>query len=95
MSELRAFPKPHELEGIVTLTEAEKREKRKELFREQRGRCACGCGRSMTMDLDVMATATIDHYTPNKMGCRKQDAEFNLRLIRWDCNSEKGSKRIL
>ena len=91
---LRAFPKPKELEGIVTLTKAQKTAKRKELFKAQRGRCACGCGRLMTLELDRLDTCTIDHATPNKMGCLKQDADHNLRALRFDCNASKGSKRL-
>lgn len=94
MTELRAFPKPAELEGIVTLTPAQRAHKRTELYHKQRGICACGCGRRMSWEQDRMDTATLDHIQPQPMGHAKNDNDTNLRVIRWECNSRKGSRRI-
>ncbi len=86
--------KPHQLEKLETLTWKAKHDLREKLFIEQHGVCACGCGQFMCRLQGVFASVTLDHKTPNKMGCRKQDAAFNLRAVRWECNTKKGSKRI-
>lgn len=94
MSTLRAFPKPAELEGLVTLTPAQRTHKRLELFILQAGVCACGCGRKMSNSVGYPDSAELEHVTPRPAGCKKQDADFNLRVCRRDCNSKKGSQRI-
>jgi len=86
--------KPWQLEGSETKTPAQKRAKKLELFKKQRGICACGCNRPMTLEGGRMDTATLEHITPNKMGCRKNDADKNLAVTRWDCNQKKGSQRV-
>ena len=91
---MRAFPKPAEVERLETKTPLQRRATRLTLYLKQGGICACGCNRSMTLESDRMDSCTLDHRMPNKMGCRKQDADHNLRALRWDCNSAKGSKRI-
>lgn len=93
MSELRAFQKPSEIEGIVTLTPKQKAVKRRCLFDLQCGVCACGCGRPMSWSVGQMDSATLEHITPRPAGCKKQDADFNLQCFRFDCNSNKGSRR--
>lgn len=90
---LRAFPKPCELEGIETKTAKQKRATRTTLFIQQGALCGCGCGRRMTLEADRMDSCTLDHQKPNKAGCRKQDADWNLKAYRWDCNFKKGSRR--
>lgn len=95
---LPAFPKPGQLEGIVTLTQAQRANKRQELYHRQCGMCACGpdskgCGRKMSRTVGEMDSAELDHITPQPAGCKKQDADFNLRCVRRDCNSKKGSQR--
>jgi len=94
VSELRAFPKPHEIEQIVSLTPKQRANKRRELFDQQCGICACGCGRPMVWPQGQMDTCTVDHRVIRPAGCKKQDADFNLRALRWDCNVQKGSRRI-
>lgn len=91
---MRAFPKPHEVDKIETKTPKEKLSHRVFLYALQNGICACGCGRKMSLALDLMSTCTLDHIMPNKAGCRKQDANWNLRALRFDCNAKKGSKRL-
>lgn len=86
--------KPSLAEGITTISPAERANRRNLLYWQQDGMCACGCGQRMTLVPDRMDTCTLDHITPNKMGCKKNDNWDNLRAVRFDCNSDKGSKRI-
>lgn len=90
---MRAFPKPAELEGIVTLSKVQRAHKRQELFHKQRGRCA-ECGRKMSQESDRMDSCTLDHKEPQPMGHRKDDRDGNLRAVCFSCNAKKGSKRI-
>lgn len=91
---LSRFPKPKELEGVVTMTPRQKTIRRRQLYLAQHGICGCGCGRRMSLELDRMDTATLEHHTPRSMGCKKNDSPENVYQVwRWDCNSEKSSKR--
>lgn len=93
--ELRAFPKPSEIEGRQTLSAEKKRRLRFKLFHDQKGYCGCGCGQRMSIESDRLDTATLEHFSPNKMGCKKDDGPKNVFSVwRWDCNFKKGSKRI-
>ena len=95
MTDLPAFPKPHQLEGHETLTPKERRQVTVELFYEQHGICACGCGRIMIYTAGKFhdAAATLDHIKVQPMGHKKNDARSNLRAVRWGCNTAKGSRR--
>lgn len=90
---MRAFPKPCELENVVSLNPAQRAHKRQELFHKQRGRCGY-CGRKMSQEHDRMDSCTLEHKNPRPMGCKKQDADFNLMAVCFTCNSKKGSKRL-
>ena len=68
-----AFPKPKDLEGVVTLSKSEKKNLRVKYFVLQGGICGCGCGRRMTLELDRMDTATLEHSVPRSAGCVKND----------------------
>lgn len=85
--------KPSQIEGKITLTLKERAAKRKQLYYAQGGICACGCGRPMLLDAGYFGSATLDHITPEPAGCPKRDNDDNLRAIRWECNSKKGSRR--
>lgn len=89
---LRAFPKPAEIEGIITISPAKRAHKRNELFHKQRGKCA-ECGRKMSLEHDRMDSCTLDHIEPQPMGHAKNDADRNLRAVCWTCNAKKGSRR--
>lgn len=90
---LPAFPKPHQAEGKVTLSPKERAKKRVELYYKQRGICA-DCGGTMTLQHDRMDSCTLDHIIPEPAGCPKNDADSNLRDVCFQCNSNKGSKRL-
>lgn len=92
MSTLPRFAKPWQLEGIVTLTPAQRAKYRRELFDLQCGICACGCGEPMCWEQGRMDTCTLDHEVIRPAGCAKQDKY--LRACRWDCNMRRGSKRL-
>jgi hypothetical protein len=90
-----AFQKPRHREKVVTLSQKEKTQLRREFFVKQAAICGCGCGRLMTLELGQINTAELEHHVPNKMGCVKNDAPENLYEVwRSDCNAKKGSKRI-
>jgi 5-methylcytosine-specific restriction endonuclease McrA len=93
MTDLPAWPKPHQLEGHEHLSPKEKRKVLRQLFHEQGGICGCGCNRSMMLLSDYFESATLDHIKPQPMGHAKNDARSNLRAVRWDCNGKKGSRR--
>jgi HNH endonuclease len=48
----------------------------------------------MILELGYFGSATLDHIRPEPAGCKKRDNDDNLRAVRYDCNSDKGSKRI-
>lgn len=92
---MQAFPKPKDVEGKETLTSAERRKKKIELFREQSGLCANPkCFRAMTLEPGYFYSAELDHIEPEPAGCAKRDNDDNLQLLCHECNREKGSKRI-
>jgi hypothetical protein len=93
MSAIQPLLKPNQLEGKTTLTPKQRAEKRKELFKKQRGICACGCGQQMSDDHGYFSSATLEHVIPEPMGCKKNDNDSNLAAFRWDCNVNKGSRR--
>jgi hypothetical protein len=87
--------KPYQREGHVYLTRQQKSKLRIKFFNEQRGICGCGCGRPMTLELGNFATASLEHTKPQPMGHKKNDSVENLHSVwRWDCNGEKGSRRL-
>jgi len=89
------FEKPRHREKVITLSQKDKTRLRLKLFIQQKAICGCGCGRMMTMQLGEINTAELEHHTPNKMGCVKNDAPSNLFSVwRSDCNGRKGSKRL-
>lgn len=89
---MRAFPKPCEVEDIVTLTTAQRAHKRQELFHKQRGKCA-ECGRQMSQEYDRMDSCTLGHIVIQPMGHKKNDSDSNLQAECWTCNVKKGSRR--
>lgn len=91
---LPAFPKPSQLEGLITLTTKQRAEKRKALFVKQNGICACGCGKPMSEEYGRMDSCTLEHIEPQPAGHAKNDRDDNLCATRWDHNVAKGSKRI-
>lgn len=95
MSDLPAFPKPSQLEEHEYLNQKQRRKALVELYYEQRGICACGCNREMLLSEGIYHpdAATLDHIKVQPMGHKKNDARSNLRAVRWDCNSDKGSRR--
>ena len=90
MSELPMFPKPGA--GKITLTPAQRKKKREQLFHEQHGRCYF-CGKRMTLEPFLMNSATLEHLVPEKMGQKKNDADSNLACSCLACNVRKGSRR--
>lgn len=89
---MSAFPKPSEAEGKITLSPAQRVEKRRELFNAQGGICA-ECGRAMVWEMGFMNSCTLDHIVPQPAGAKKRDNPDNLRAICWSDNFVKGSKR--
>lgn len=89
------FLKPSQIEGKITLTPKERAQKRFDLFVQQKGICADGCGKPMLLSLGSFDSATLDHIRPEPKGCPKRDNNDNLRVIRWECNMKKGSRRDL
>lgn len=91
---MRAFPKPCEIEQVVTLNPRQRAIKRRELYDAQFGSCGCGCGQRMTWDTGQMSSCTLEHEVIRSAGCKKNDADWNIsRVFRWDHNSLKGSRR--
>ena len=87
--------KPHQLEGKITLTQAQRAKKRAELYRKQSGQCADGCQKPMIEMQGYMDSATLEHIIPEPAGCKKRDNDDNLCVTRWECNMRKGSRRSL
>ena len=92
MSELPAFPKPHQKEHKITLSQAERRKRLDELCEKQHMRCA-GCGNRMTREPFRMNSAELDHIKPEPAGCKKNDNPENHQALCHKCNYLKGSKR--
>lgn len=89
----RAFPKPSEIEGKVTLSPEDRKRMKLGFFVAQKGRC-CTCGDRMTLEAGYPNTATLGHKNPQPMGCAKDDRLENLLGAQcWKCNTERGSKR--
>lgn len=78
-------------------SQTERREERLDKLDEIRdrrwktGKRICGICRKPITD---RANFTLDHIEPGKMGGCKNDDESNLQDAHYDCNMEKGSKRI-
>lgn len=87
------FPKPKAIEGKVTLSVAERRDKRIELCIRQNWRCAY-CGTIMSRNQGNFRSPELDHISPEPAGCSKNDVESNLQVLCHACNSQKGSSRL-
>lgn len=90
---MRAFPKPSEIEGKITLSSEDRKRLKLNLFVKQKGRC-CTCGEHMTVEGGYPNTATLGHDKPEPMGAKKRDNPENILGVQcWACNYKRGSKR--
>jgi len=90
---VRAFPKPSEIEGKITLSPAKRRKLLDELCEKQKMKC-CTCPAIMTREPGRMNTAELGHKNPQPMGCKKRDNLDNILGAQCHrCNFERGSKR--
>lgn len=90
---MRAFPKPSEIEGKVTLSPEDRKQLKLGFFVRQKGRC-CTCGERMTLEFGYPNTATLGHKNPEPMGAAKRDNPDNILGAQcFKCNFERGSKR--